>query len=299
MKPYEKLQKMILESKDFDTSSKKILTFITNISKGDYLNIASEIETIPELVEHDSRAEKIYAKVSDMVLSRAFIELGLKSRVLSERSNAADVYAESNWHNYSLVGDAKIFRLSRTAKNQKDFKVTGLAAWRKDSDYAILCSPYFCYPKRKSQVYSESLNSNVSLFSWEWILFLIKNNVMESSDLNLEKIWNFADIYKQNTPIADIQNRYLENEGDFIEKFVTACEGTLQVTLDSIFKSQVRSISNRSKLERTYWIDQKKKIKSYSKERAITELIKEKKIDSKIKQIDTCVRRLESDFKKK
>ena len=64
-----------------------------------------------------------------MVLARAFRELGLKSTVLRERSDSADVIAESKFHCYTLVADAKSFRLSRTAKNQKDFKVTALSNW--------------------------------------------------------------------------------------------------------------------------------------------------------------------------
>lgn len=296
MTPYEQLQKKILGTENFDTSSKEIATFIASLSKKDYLNIADEIEAIPESVVHDSTPEKIYAKVSDMVLSRAFNELGLKSRVLSERANAADVYAESRWHNYSLVGDAKIYRLSRTAKNQKDFKVTGLDTWRKDSEYAVLCSPYFYYPKTKSQVYSESLTRNVSLFSWEWMLFLIKNNVVESPNCSLADIWNFAKTYQKNVLVSDIQKRYLENEGKFIEDFVVSQIGKLKLTIDDIFKYQVGTISNRAEVEKSYWTGQKTIIRNYSKERAITELIKAKKIDNKIKQINSYVRGIKREF---
>ena len=68
--------------------------------------------------------EKLFSKASDAVLSRAFREIGLKSTVLKERGDSADVLAESLFHGYTLVADAKAFRMSRTAKNQKDFKDT-------------------------------------------------------------------------------------------------------------------------------------------------------------------------------
>ena len=42
----------------------------------------------------------------------------------------AYVIAESKFHCYTLIADAKSFGLSRTAKNQKDFKVTALSNWR-------------------------------------------------------------------------------------------------------------------------------------------------------------------------
>ena len=103
------------------------------------------------------------AKASDAVLSRAFRELGLKSTVLGQRSDSADVLAESKYYGYTLVADAKAFRLSRTARNQKDFKVTALSGWRKDADYAVLCSPYFQYPVKKSQIYAQAVDENVCL----------------------------------------------------------------------------------------------------------------------------------------
>jgi hypothetical protein len=44
----------------------------------------------------------------------------------SERANCADVVDRSLYHEYSLLGDAKEFRLSRKARNQKDFRIKSL-----------------------------------------------------------------------------------------------------------------------------------------------------------------------------
>ncbi|MGB6469600.1 MAG: HindIII family type II restriction endonuclease, partial [Candidatus Acidiferrales bacterium] len=75
---------------------------------------------IPEHYGHDSSAEKLYSKYTDALLAHAYRAIGLTSLVLTERADSADVEAVAA--NYSLVADAKAFRLSRTAKNQKDFK---------------------------------------------------------------------------------------------------------------------------------------------------------------------------------
>ena len=107
----------------------------------DFIHTLRQIGIIPECIAHDSTEEKLFSKASDAVLSRAFREIGLKSAVLKERGDAADVLAESPIHGYTLVADAKAFRMSRTAKNQKDFKVVALSGWRKDSEYAVLCAP--------------------------------------------------------------------------------------------------------------------------------------------------------------
>jgi len=124
----------------FFIATEKLDEFISTTDN--FLDLISQIGTIPECLAHDSTEEKLFSKASDAVLSRAFRELGLKSTVASERADSADVIAQSLIHDYTLVADAKAFRLSRTAKNQKDFKVTALSGWRKDNDFAVLCSPY-------------------------------------------------------------------------------------------------------------------------------------------------------------
>ena len=69
--------------------------------------------TIPESYKHDTSEEKLYSKYTDCLLSLAFTALGLKSLVLKERVDAADVEVFAK--DYSFVADAKAFRLSRIA----------------------------------------------------------------------------------------------------------------------------------------------------------------------------------------
>lgn len=83
---------------------------------------------IPEYYGHNTSKEKLYSKYTDTVLSLAYRSIGIRSHVLKERANVADVEAYAK--NYSFVADAKSFRLSRTAKNQKDFKIEALHRWK-------------------------------------------------------------------------------------------------------------------------------------------------------------------------
>lgn len=64
----------------------------------------------------------------------------MNSIVLTERADAADV--EVVCDSYSFVADAKVFRLSRTAKNQKDFKVQAMDGWRNTKDFAMVVCQY-------------------------------------------------------------------------------------------------------------------------------------------------------------
>ena len=79
---------------------------------------------IPEVYDHDSSEEKLYSKYTDVVIHEAYTAMGFTSLVLKERADVADV--ECACDDYSFVADAKAFRLSRTAKNQKDFKVQAM-----------------------------------------------------------------------------------------------------------------------------------------------------------------------------
>ncbi len=86
----------------------------------DHLRLCS---AIPESYGHDTSEEKLYLKYTDALISAAYNFMGLRSLVLTERADAADV--EVFAQDYSFVADAKVVRLSRTAKNQKDFKIDG------------------------------------------------------------------------------------------------------------------------------------------------------------------------------
>ena len=79
---------------------------------------------LPDMFSQNGSEEKIWAKFSDIILAHALSFLGISTHVLGARGNSADVLGTTK--DYTIVGDAKTFRLSRTAKNQKDFKISAL-----------------------------------------------------------------------------------------------------------------------------------------------------------------------------
>ena len=104
--------------------------------------------TIPERYGHDSSEEKLYSKYTDALLSASYVHLGLASIVLTERADAADVEAVAVAEKFSLVADAKAFRLSRTAKNQKDFKIEAMHGWKRGKPHAMVVCPIYQLPSR-------------------------------------------------------------------------------------------------------------------------------------------------------
>ncbi len=275
----------------FSEATDLVIKEVEQLKKENIINIVKEIGTIPEFIETSSTEEKLYSKASDIVLARCFIEMGLKSKAVSERGNSADIISESI-HGYTLVADAKTFRMSRTAKNQKDFKISTLSNWRgMEHDFALLVSPYFQYPNKSSQIYSLSLDNSVCLLSWEHILFLLKNNVVESESLSLEQIWNAPKRIERDSKIAysDRQNCLFP----YINKFV--CDRISMNTQDFevLLKSCRNRIARRGDCEIKQIDSEINSIKSFSKEKAINELIKSKKLNERIQSIKSFIKSLE------
>ena len=277
-------------TRNFQDATKILTEQVSNLNRQSVINIVREIGTIPESIEASSTEEKLYSKASDIILSRCFNELGLKSKAVSERGNSADIIAES-LHGYTLVADAKTFRLSRTAKNQKDFKISTLSNWRgMEHDFALLVSPYFQYPSNNSQIYSSSLDNKVCLLSWEHILFLLEKNIVENDSLSLEQIWNAPTRIERDSRIAyaDRQNCLFP----YINKIV--CDRISLPTKDfeELLESCRIYISQRGSCEIQHIDSEINYIKGFSREKAVNELIKSRKLEERILSIKSFIRSL-------
>lgn len=126
---------------------------------------------IPEEYERDSFEEKLYAKYTDHIVSLAFQKLGIDSIVLGDRSNSPDILSTTK--DYKFITDVKSMRLSRTAKNQKDFKIVSLSGWGSVDGYSLLISPLSQYPSRSSEIYQQAVKYSVCLLSYSHICLLL------------------------------------------------------------------------------------------------------------------------------
>ena len=180
-----------------------------------------------------------------------------------------------------MVADAKAFRLSRTAKNQKDFKVVALSGWRNDADYAVLCAPYFQYPIKQSQIYAQALEYNVCLLSWEHIIFLIENNIKETAEINLSALWNASEDYAQRCVVAERKKCFISEVNNLILQFSQKSSEEIK----SFLETCRNSIIERAETEKAFWREETARIMSLTREQAISELVKARKIDEKISHI--------------
>lgn len=274
-------------TRKFAEASEEIKIYVNELDRQTVIDIVKEIGTIPECIEASSSSEKLFSKASDCILARCFAELGMPSIAVNERGNSADIIARSN-HGYTLVADAKTFRLSRTAKNQKDFKIDTLSNWRgSEHDFALLVAPYFQYPNTVSQIYSSALDKQVCLLSWEHILFLLENNVMESDTLSLEAIWNAPVRLARDTRLAyaDRMNCQFPNINQMLCDRISVPIQKFNEQLD-VCKDIIR---NRGNYELEYLNTEKEAITTLTRDEAIAELLKSKKVLERISTIEKFV----------
>lgn len=274
--------KLLSQKSSFDDAYNELSETIFAISTQECASIIVEIGTIPEDIAIDYKEEKLYTKASELFLSKTFQCLGLKSEVITKRSNCADVIAKSPFHNYSLVADAKTFRLSRTAKNQKDFKVSSLSEWRGDSDYAVLVCPFFQYPRSTSQIYKQALDRNVCLLSWEFMSFLLQNSIKESPFFSLSSIWNISNVIAGNTVVANSKQCFFPKQNNILIELLK------QFRLEDFgsFLMPIKdNLKKRGESEILYWNVQADRINNYSKQQAIDELLYKIGLNKKIVSI--------------
>lgn len=275
-------------AKSFDVASDELENAIFSLPRENVIDLVLDIGIIPESIDHDSSEEKLFTKCSDIFFARSLSEMGLTVKVLKERSDCADIVAQSKYHTYSLVGDAKAFRLSRTAKNAKDFKVDSMYKWKGDSDFSVLACPYFQYPTKSSQIYKTALENNVSLFSWEYLYVAMVNNIRETSDRSLRNVWDISSQILTSTTGDKLKNCFINQQNDIYADLI----GIEKKEFNDEFSNIKEKIIARGGMEIQFYENEIKRIKALSKEAAIRELLISKKLDSKVATINKFIESL-------
>ena len=170
----------------------------------------------------------------------------------------------------SIVGDAKAFRLSRTAKNQKDFKVQALDDWRKSNTYACLVSPLYQYPQRASQIYEQAIERNVTLLSYTHLKFLLDC----TDGQNLDSLWCIS------SELSKSKNA--QQYWEAIDETTREIAGESEETLSSYKQETIDKIKQLGKEGIDYWETRIANYKKLSQEEAVARLIKAEKVEAKI-----------------
>lgn len=242
--------------------------YVATISKKKLIENIIDVGILPEMFDHDSSEEKIWAKLSDIFLAKSLSYLGVQSEVLGARGNSADVLGRTK--EYTLVADAKTFRLSRTAKNQKDFKVNALDSWRQTNNYALLVAPLAQYPSRKSQIYSQAVVKNVTLLSYTHLHFLLDFHNRNS----------FKSVLETGKALAKNSNFKSQDAVQYWEAIDNSVAQSVNQPIEKIKKYRNLEIQKNKQIGQegiNYWNEKIKSFQKLSKEQAISLLIKSEK----------------------
>lgn len=261
------------ETLDFQAKTGRLQGTVGECSLHETLEHLDFVGVIPESFTHDSTEEKLYAKYCDALLARALAELGLEAQTIEERADAADVLATGE--GYSLVGDAKAFRLSRTAKNQKDFKVESLNKWRKGADYSCLVGPFYQYPNTTSQIYSQAIRYNVTLLSYNHLAFMIQNK--PNSSAALRDLWQVGNQIKETAKAAVYWQA--------VDERMLTLTARAQGDWDAAQRTALDRLPEQAQEEINFLESEKARTEKLPHEIAVRELIKALKLDGKIKAI--------------
>lgn len=275
-----KIIKLSQTELNFKTKSEKIEEFLSDdIKKNGLVKLIYHLRTcgdIPENFNHDSTEEKLYSKYTDCLLSECFQKFKLQSKVLEERSDSADVEAIDNKNNYSFVADAKAFRLSRTAKNQKDFKIQAMHSWKNGNDFAVVVCPIYQVPNNSSQIYKQSTESDVLILTYTHLIIILlaiqKNKTLKANDL-FYKLFKLIEGCEVNDKSASVYwnriNQTIINFSEDLKNIYISEKPHIIDNIDLLKKLSVKVIDKKISI-----------IKKYSKEKAISELIKSLKFDN-------------------
>lgn len=233
---------------------------------------------IPEVFDHDSSEEKLWAKYCDILLMQALNFLGIRSQVIRTRGNSADVRGEAQ--SYTLVGDAKAFRLSRTARNQKDFKVTALDDWRSGSTYACLVAPLYQFPARTSQIYRQALERNVTLLGYVHLKFLLDH----AAQVSLQSLWQFG---ATQPPNPEAQSYWHQ-----LEYILLELTGQANRILENYKQQELQAALQVGQAAIQHWQAVIEGYQQLTREEAITRLRRAEKVDQKIQAIERTLEQL-------
>lgn len=234
---------------------------------------------MPEHYGHDSSEEKLYSKYTDAVISESLSAIGLQSIVITARADAADVQARGQA--FSLVADAKAFRLSRTAKNQKDFKVHAMDGWRNGLDYALVVCPIYQLPTRSSQIYQQAIARNVCILSYSHLAVFVALAARQNKKA-AEK--GFHAVLKSVSILHPSKNA-VDYWTGINRAFVVSLKGDADLwTAEKIVSAEALGVVKDESLR--YLISERNRLLGLSHKEALKELIRMAGLDSRIAQVE-------------
>lgn len=234
---------------------------------------------IPEGYAHDSSEEKLYSKYTDVVIHEAFKAMGFTSLVLKERADVADVECVSAA--YSFVADAKAFRLSRTAKNQKDFKVQAMDNWKHGKPFATIVCPAYQLPSRTSQIYQQAASRSVLVSTYTHLAVGARYAELAGTNKAIDLLHTVFQTVESLIPSKSAV-AYWQAVNTAILRFDRSIAKLWRE--EKIALAESVSILKQEALQ--FLASERERIMRLSREDAISEVLKSRKLDNRIRAVN-------------
>lgn len=233
---------------------------------------------IPEGYGHDSSEEKLYSKYTDVVIHEAYTAMGFTSLVLRERTDVADVECVCN--DYSFVADAKAFRLSRTAKNQKDFKVPAMDDWKHGKPFAMLVCPVYQLPSRTSQIYQQAAARSVCILTFTHLAVLVRHAQRVGQPRTVSLLHDVFRAVEAMNPSKDAAAYW-----QAVNRVFLGSDGSVSAIWREEKIASVESIQLAQEEALQFLASERERIMRLSREEAIREVVKWRKIESRVRSV--------------
>lgn len=235
---------------------------------------------IPENYGYDSSEEKLYSKYTDIVIHLAYTEIGFTSLVLKERAGVADV--ECVCADYGFVADAKAFRLSRTAKNQKDFKVQAVDSWKHGKPFAMIVCPVYQLPRRTSQIYQQAAARSVCILTYAHLATLVRYAEVVGKSIAIASLHNVFKTVEAMNPSRDAVAYWLAVNRTLLD----ADRRIADISRDEKIAS-VESIRIAREEALGYLAGERERIMRLSREEAVREVLAWRKLENRVRAVES------------
>ena len=172
--------------------------------------------------------------------------------------------------------------MSRTAKNQKDFKIQAMDRWKYGKKYAIVVCPVYQLPARASQIYEQASTRSVCIGTYTHLAVLSRYAYVTSTKKAMTLMKEIFESVNAMYPSKDaasywqVVNRTMINFEDCISDIWNEEK---KASADSIKFSKTEALS--------YLAHERERIMKLSKYEAIREVLKSSKIENKITAINS------------
>jgi type II restriction enzyme len=183
---------------------------------------------------------------------------------------------------YSFVADAKAFRLSRTAKNQKDFKIQAMHGWKRGKPYAMVVCPIYQLPTSSSQIYQQATTQSVCIFTYSHLALLLSYSELEGKAKTAQLLLKIFETIKALNPSKNATDYWLA-----INKTILSFSKKIEPLWNTEKGVATESIAIAKEEALTFLAQEREKIMRMSHKEALNELIKVHKIESRIKTINS------------